>query len=377
MINKKRLINLTRRLLKIRSENPPGEEYKIAMAVKNELQSLGLRVKAYSFQKNRPNVIGVLKAKSPKFSLLLSPHLDTVPAGSGWKYNLYQAKIINGKIYGRGATDCKGNLACGLEAIRSIVEDEIKLNYDIIFAATVDEETGSKYGLIPLLKRKILKPTFALILDSSDFDIVIAQKGLIHFKVKIFGRKAHGAYPHLGINAIEIAAKIITKLKNYRFKYRRHPLLRPPTINIGTIIGGDKVNIVADSCEFGVDLRFLPGMKPNDILRQIKNAISGYTHRFKLEIDNIQSPYQIKKDNPLVKTLSKAIKKIKRKAKLKGSEGATVITFFQAKGIPAIATGFGATGMSHATDEYVKIDDLYKGAKALEEFLKGFNNVSI
>jgi len=377
MINKKRLTNLTRKLLKIRSENPPGEEYKIAMAVKEELQSLGLRIKTYSFQKNRPNIIGISKAKSPKFSLLLSPHLDTVPAGNGWKYNPYQAKIVNGKIYGRGATDCKGNLACGLEAIRSIVEERVKLNYDIIFAATVDEETSSRWGLIPLLKRKILKPTFALILDASSFDIVIAQKGLIHFKVKIFGKKAHGAYPNLGINAIEIAAKIITELKNYRFRYKRHPLLKPPTINIGTIIGGDKVNIVADSCEFSVDLRFLPGSKPNDILRQIKKVISRYTKKFKLEIESIQSPYEIKRANPLVKILSTATKKIKRKAKLKGSEGATVITFFQDLNIPAIATGFGAKGMSHATDEYAKIDDLFKGAKVLEEFLKDFNDVCI
>jgi acetylornithine deacetylase/succinyl-diaminopimelate desuccinylase family protein len=300
-----------------------------------------------------------------------------VPAGSGWKYNPYQAKIKDGKIYGRGATDCKGNLACGLEAIRSIVEDAVQLDYDIIFAATVDEETSSKYGLIPLLRRKILKPTFTLILDASSFDIIIAQKGLIHFKVKIFGRRAHGAYPHLGINAIEIAAKIITKLKSLSFKYKRHPLLRPPTINIGTIIGGDKVNIVADFCEFSVDLRFLPGMKPNDILRQIKKIISKYTRKFKLEIESIQSPYEIKRANPLVKILSTATKKIKRKAKLKGSEGATVITFFQDLNIPAIATGFGARATSHATDEYAKIDDLYNGAEVLAEFLKDFNHARI
>lgn len=73
----------------------------------------------------------------------------------------------------------------------------------------------------------------------------------------------------------------------------------------------------------------------------------------------------------------KAAKNIKAKSRLKGSEGATVITFFKKMNIPAIATGFGAKGTSHATDEYARIDDLYRGARVLVEFLKNFNNACI
>ncbi|MFH1202430.1 MAG: M20 family metallopeptidase [Candidatus Omnitrophota bacterium] len=377
MVNKKRLISLTQRLLRIKSENPPGEEYEIAMEVKKELGSLGLEVKTYSFLEKRPNVVGILKAESARCSLLLTPHLDTVPAGGGWKYNPYSAKIIKGKIYGRGATDCKGNLSSCLEAIRSLVEDGIKLNYNLIFAATADEEASSKYGIIPLLKRILLRPDFALILDASSFDIIVAQKGLIHFKINISGKKAHGAYPWLGVNAIEIASRIINDLKRLKFKYKAHKLLRGPTINIGTIVGGDKVNMVADFCEFSVDLRFLPGMSRDKILKEIKNIILRYAGKFKIEIESMQDPYEINKDNPLVRGLIKAAKNIKAKSRLKGSEGATVITFFKKMNIPAIATGFGAKGTSHATDEYARIDDLYRGARVLVEFLKNFNNACI
>lgn len=288
-------------MLRIKSENPPGEEYEIAMEVKKELGSLGLEVKTYSFLEKRPNVVGILKAESARCSLLLTPHLDTVPAGGGWKYNPYSAKIIKGKIYGRGATDCKGNLSSCLEAIRSLVEDGIKLNYNLIFAATADEEASSKYGIIPLLKRILLRPDFALILDASSFDIIVAQKGLIHFKINISGKKAHGAYPWLGVNAIEIASRIINDLKRLKFKYKAHKLLRGPTINIGTIVGGDKVNMVADFCEFSVDLRFLPGMSRDKILKEIKNIILRYAGKFKIEIESMQDPYEINKDNPLVR----------------------------------------------------------------------------
>ena len=259
MINKKRLIRLTQKVIQINSENPPGRELALSKVIESEMKSLGLSVKSYTFAKARPNIIAILKGSSPKHrskSILITPHFDTVPPGKGWKFNPFGGQIKNGRIYGRGATDDKGNLACAMEVMRSLTEDKIKFRYDIIFAATVDEETGSHYGIIPLLEKNILHPEAALVLDSDEFYSIIAQKGLIHARVQIFGKKSHGAYNWRGINAIELATEIIQDLKTYKFKYKKHKLLRPPTVNIGTITGGDKVNMVADFCEFTLDFRF-------------------------------------------------------------------------------------------------------------------------
>ncbi|MBM3252197.1 MAG: M20 family metallopeptidase, partial [Candidatus Omnitrophica bacterium] len=328
MVNKARLVKLTQQLIKLESENPPGNEYKISAFVTRYLKRLGLKVKTYEFAKKRPNVVGTLKVRSSGNSLLFSPHLDTVPAGRGWKFPPFSGKIYQNRIYGRGATDCKGNLAVGMEAINSLVENRIKLNCDIIFAATADEETGNKFGLIPLLKRKILTPSAAVILDADNSDIIVAQKGLIHFKILIFGKKAHGAYPERGINAIEIAAKVISKLKKYKFSYKKHNLLKPPTINIGQIQGGDKVNMVADYCEIKVDLRFLPSMNPRRLMKTIKKIVASEANKFKIKIDAVQNPSEIDRNIYLANCLLKANKKLSNKAKIKGSEGATVMSFF-------------------------------------------------
>ena len=373
MINKKRLTNQTRKILRIESENPPGNEYRLSMYIKKELEKIGLKIKVYEFAKRRPNIVGYLKGKTGKRTLLLTPHIDTVPAGSGWKFSPYSAKVMGNRIYGRGATDCKGNLAVGLEVLRSIKEDNIKLNNNLVFAATVDEETGSRFGLEPLVKKGILRPTEAVILDSDEFNIIVAQKGLLHFKVKIFGRKAHGAYPDRGINTIELAAEIIKRLKNCNIKYKRHPLLKPPTVNIGTIKGGDKVNIVADWCEFEVDIRFLLGFKKADLLRQIKKLVSSVSKNYILEVGHFQNPCEVDSKHCLVKYLLKAAKKNKADSRIKGSEGATVISFFLEKNIPAVATGYGKTKTAHTTDEYVLISDLFKGARVLVDFIKEFD----
>lgn len=372
MINKRRLIKLTQQLIRINSENPPGDESKIAKFTRKYLRRLGLETKTFEFKKQRTNVIAILKGKDSKHSLLITPHLDTVPSGKSWKINPFSAKIQNNRIYGLGATDCKGNLACALEAINSLVEDKTRLNYNLIFTATADEESGSGLGLIPLLDKGILKPDAAIILDAEEFEIIITQKGLMHLKVKLEGKRAHGAYPWMGINAIDKALDVIQELKKHKFIYRENAYLKAPTINIGTIKGGDKVNVVADWCEFEMDFRFLPGMSSKELLQEIKSVIGKYAKKFTLEIEGIQEPYFIDASYPLVISLKKAMRNLKIKPVIKGSEGATVITFFKQKNIPAVAFGFGSQGCAHTADEYVNIENLYKGALVLEEFLGGF-----
>ena len=372
MINKKRLILLTQQLIGIDSQNPPGDESRIAVFVKNYLKGLGLETSIFEFKKRRLNVVAILEGKRRRRSLLITPHLDTVPSGQKWHFNPFAGKVYKGRIYGLGATDCKGNLAASLEAIRSIVEDRVSLDYDLVFAATADEESGSTFGLSPLLEKGILKPDQAVVLDVDDFNIVVTQKGLIHLKVKIQGKRAHGAYPWRGINAIDITMAILSDLKARRIIYPKDKYLKPPTLNIGTIKGGDKVNVVADWCEFELDFRFLPGMSATEILKGLKNTIQKHTRRFRIEIEGIQEPYSIEEDHSLVRHLSHAIKRVGLRALIKGSEGATTMTFFQNKNIPAIATGFGCEGCAHTADEYVKIDNLYKGALVLQDFLQKY-----
>jgi len=374
MVNKNRLIKTIKKLISFDSQNPPGDERQIAGFVGAYLKNLGFKIKTYTFSAGRVNILATLSARKNTQSLLLTPHLDTVPAGKSWKKSPLEAKIIGNKIYGLGTTDCKGNLACALEAINSIVEDGVKLDYNLIFAATADEESGSSLGLIPLLERKILKADAAVVLDADDFEIVVTQKGLMHLKVSLKGKKAHGAYPWLGTNAIDIAARIIMDLKNRNKNYTKNKYLREPTINVGTIKGGDKVNVVSDWCEFELDFRFLPGQSEKERLNFLRKTISQYTKNYKIEIQGIQNPYRIDPHHPLVSSLVSAMKSLGIKPRLSGSEGATVITFFKAQNIPAIATGFGKEGCAHIADEYACLSSLYNGARVLEVFLKNYKN---
>jgi acetylornithine deacetylase/succinyl-diaminopimelate desuccinylase family protein len=374
MVNKKRLVWLTQNLIRINSENPPGNERKIAEFVSGYLSRFGIRGRIIEFKKKRSNVLAYLKGRTSQ-TILLTPHLDTVCAGKNWRHDPFAARISGDKIYGLGATDCKGNLACAIEAINSLVEDKKTPEMSLVFAATADEECGSGAGLIPLLEKGIIKPDYALVLDSDEFNIIITQKGLIHLKVKIEGRRSHGAYPWRGINAIAIAVKILSELSGQKARAASNKYLRPPTINFGTIRGGDKVNVVADWCEFELDFRFLPGTKDSSILAGLEKTVSKYAKDYRIEINDIQDPYFIKADHSLVAGFDSAMRRRGIRGKIKGSEGATVITFFQKKDIPAISVGFGSSGCAHTADEFARISNLYKGAQILEDFLwKGLDS---
>src|SRR3989338_2576257 len=150
MINRQRLIKLTQKLIRINSENPPGNEREIVSFLRDYLAAFGLKSRTYEFAKGRPNIIALLKSGEPKAkTVLISPHLDTVPAGKGWKFPPFKGLIKDGRIYGRGATDCKCNLAAAIEALNSLAEDKAELKNHILFAAKADEESSSGLGLVP------------------------------------------------------------------------------------------------------------------------------------------------------------------------------------------------------------------------------------
>jgi succinyl-diaminopimelate desuccinylase len=371
MVHTERVIKLVKDLIGFDSQNPPGREKEIADFCRAYLGRWGIPSRSVALRPGRDNVIAEMGSGSKK--LLITPHLDTVPAGRKWTHSPLKGRLQGGKIFGLGATDCKCNLACAMEAMVRLAEGRVRLPYNLVFAATADEETGSALGLIPLLEKNVLRVDAALVLDADAFSIIVAQKGLMHLKLSFNGVRAHGAYPWLGSNAIDKGMAVVEVLKQEIAGKGRHPHLRPATVNVGTIRGGDKVNIVADWCEIELDVRFLPGTRGEDVLARVKKIIAREARReVTLEAASIQEPYEIDVGHPLVAGLRRAMRRAGKSARVEGSEGATVITFFQHKGIPAVATGFGAAGCAHMTNEFARQADIISGASVLEDFLKRF-----
>ena len=119
-VDPQKVIRLAQELVRIPSENPPGNEQEVARFVQGRLQKIGLETKIVEPEKGRSNVIAEYK-KEPKLTLILNGHADVVPAGDGWSYEPYGGQIKFGRLYGRGAADMKGGLAAAISAVDAVL----------------------------------------------------------------------------------------------------------------------------------------------------------------------------------------------------------------------------------------------------------------
>jgi len=377
-IDENEVVNLLLKLIKAKSENPPGLEEEAAAVVKEYLDFNGLECEIHEKSKGRTNVLCRIGRGSPNLALVC--HLDVVPAGSGWTKPPYEGVVENGKVYGRGSTDNKGALASLLVAT-SKVKDRIEqlISGTITIAAVADEEQGNAYGINYLINEVGFKPDFAIVCEPTSCNtIVIAEKGILRIRLKSKGRLAHGSRPHEGINAIVKMAKVIARLEAFKMKYEEHPLFSPPTINVGTIIGGEAVNVVPSECTCMLDIRYLPSQTPSEILNEINELIEEVRRsdpqvNVEAEIVGFENPLVTPEDHPLVRLISdSSLRTAGFKPKLTGIGGGTVAKPLVKSGIPSVVYGPGDEAMCHKADEYIEIAQLKLAAQIYADIMLNF-----
>jgi len=362
------VVELAQKLVQINSENPPGREKEIAAFIADFLKETGLRPQKKEYVKGRPNILCRLNSQSRKKTILISPHLDTVPAGNHWQHDPFGGKIVKGRLYGRGASDCKSNLAVSLQVLKELKAKGGMKNIDVLWVATADEESGSKAGFLPLVK-ELPALDYALILDGCDFEIIFGQKGVLHIELEFQGKKAHAAYPEKGANAIHKAALFIRKMQEL---IKLLPPAQPSslTFNCGWIQGGEKVNMVAESCLVQVDLRLPFGWTKARALQLVKKAIRLSRAAVHFKILAYQEPALTSKDTVLIRILKSSLVKNYLRPRLKTIRGATVMSFLLRRQIPTAIFGFATCGQEHTKDEYVRVANLIKGTNVLKDFLE-------
>ncbi|MEM5778675.1 MAG: M20 family metallopeptidase [Candidatus Aenigmatarchaeota archaeon] len=358
-------IELTQELIRINSENPPGNEREIAKYIKDFLDKLKISTKIIEFEKNRFDVIASIgKGKG----IMLNGHLDTVPAGENWKYEPFEGKIVNGKIYGRGASDMKGGLASILTAVKNLSKENFKKKLLLTFVA--DEEValrGSEY-LIKNKKEIFKNVKYGIIGECTNLRARIAQKGIVQIKVKFKGKAAHGSKPELGENAIYKAVDFILELRKLieKLKRKRNPLLGSGTINVGTINGGTKTNVVPDFCKVEIDRRIIPGENVSLAVNQIKEILKRLRLKADIEIGKSRLPMQLNKNFELIKILRNITK-----VDLVGESGYTEAElFYRDAKVPCISFGPGISELAHTANEYIPIKNLKKATKIYEEIIR-------
>lgn len=380
-LKKKELVALTRQLIQIPTENPPGNEKEAFRFLQPMLSKMGFHAKVFLSPKERYNLIAERRWGKGGQRLIFNGHLDVVPAGdpSQWKYPPFGGRHSRGRIYGRGASDMKGGIASFLHAISMLDRSHISpYRGSLSLHLVSDEESHGHQGMGFLATQKIIRADAAIVGEPTNLDLVIAQKGALWIKISTFGKSAHGSRPSQGINAIEKMMIVIDRLNSIPLS-KEHPLLGKPTINIGKIRGGTKINMVPDRCEIEVDRRLLPNENKQEILKEIRETIEAVRSQdphLKCRIEEIDyaEPSEINPDEEIARIGLDAGQEVLGKIpRVRGFSGFTDARFYINQfHIPTLILGPGRTDQSHTTDEFVEVDALVQAARMYAEVMVKF-----
>lgn len=357
-------VEILQKFISFKTVNEPGDEKPLAEYIKVLLDDIGLETRLDDLGNNRANIIGRLKGTGERGTLLFNGHLDTVPSGDiEWKHEPYIGHIEDGKIYGRGTADMKGGLAAMLVAIKAIKESEAELKGDFLYTATAGEETDS-IGAVKFVNDGGLDEVGAIIIgEPGSGKINIAEKGALWVEITTYGKTAHGAFPTEGINAIVHMNAFISEILSYRFKYEENLTVGHPTMNISTIRGGVKTNVVPDRCSITIDMRTVPGMNHNEIIKDFEKLIlklSKEIEGFKADIRilNNRAAVETKKTHPFIKLAQGTFKEVfDMDTEPQGVNFYTDASIFlPAKSVPCIFFGPGDSSMAHQPNEYITIE---------------------
>jgi acetylornithine deacetylase/succinyl-diaminopimelate desuccinylase family protein len=371
-IRKKELIDLTTRLVQISTENPPGNEKAAAQFLKPLLSKMGFKIKTVLSPKGRWNIVAESRWGKGGRTLIFNGHLDVVPAGnpSQWKYPPFKGTLSKGRIYGRGASDMKSGIASFIHALSTIERSKMPLHQGAVVLHLVsDEESHGRQGMGFLTQKEGIRGDAALVGEPTDLQPVIAQKGALWLRISTLGKSAHGSRPHLGVNAVEKMMKLMEQLNSIALE-TEHPLLGKPTLNVGTIQGGTKINIVPDRCEIEADRRMLPGEKKEEVLEKIKETLDSLRSQdpffqYRMEEIDFAEPCEVNPEEEIVKIAVEAIQEVMgKKPSLRAFSGFTDSRFYINQcHIPTLIFGPGEVDQSHTTDESVEVEALVQAAR--------------
>ena len=332
---------------------------------------------------NRANVLARV-AGGGEPVLLLNGHLDTVPAGA--MHDAFAPRRDGADLWGRGACDMKGALAAMCVSLSVLSRSPSLLGGTLLFAGTVDEESGS-LGIRALLDGGV-GADGAVVGEPTSLRPAVAHKGSCFVRIELCGRGAHGSVPAEGVNAAAAGARIALAIEETlqpTLRSRTHPLLGHSTVSLGRLCGGTQPNIVAERCELDIDRRVLPGEDGAldelcDLVSSVCDGIEGLSYQI-TEMPMTAAvphvPLGTAASDPIAQAAIAACATLDLPAEPVGVTYWTDGGHLAARGIPAIILGPGDIRYAHGPEERVPISELGLAAELYARiavrFLAGAN----
>ncbi|MEF8806438.1 M20 family metallopeptidase [Natronomonas sp.] len=384
------LVERTLDLLSVDTANPPGSTRDIVDFIEAYLDSFDVDIERVAVDPAKPNLLVTVDGAGDG-TLLYNGHLDTVPFDAdAWSHDPLGERVDD-RVYGRGATDMKGSVAAMLFVIEAYTETGTTPPVDLAFAFVSDEEVSGDAGLPALLKDDRLAADACVIgeptCEEGRHSVTVADRGSIWLTLDARGEAAHGSRPMLGENAIDRLYAGIETLREWFGTWEfdldaamvpiveesveyyapmmgeteARKLFTSPTINLGTIEGGEAINSVPQSARAEIDIRLTAGVQTPAMLSAIRACAADCEGVTIVDVswsNGTAEPV----DSPLVEAVASTAEdvvgeRVYRRSATGGGDAKKLRT----AEIPTVEFAFG-TDTVHAVDEYTTVDALVDNA---------------
>jgi len=345
-----------------------GEEGELARFLARSMSAMGIETALHDCLPGRPGVVGRIRGSGRGPSFMLLAHLDVPSLVAGWRRDPFKPTVERGRIYGSGVRDMKAGLAAMVMAMRAVREARFPLQGDLLCVAVpghMEQGVGAKR-----LFDAGVTADLVLVGEPTGLDLLTTHLGWSVLELTVEGRETSTLSPDEGVNAVERAATVIQSLSRLRFRpvavsrYVRQFLPATPCyLSTVGIRGGNPFypNSVPGECTLTVDVRFVPGKRPREILREVQAHLAAQRRKdpslrvkARFLYDFALEPVISRPEDPLFRITRDAVRSVRgAEPKLSGffytSDGGV---FQKGSGSPTVVCGPGNAPL-RAPDEWV------------------------
>lgn len=314
--------------------------------------------------------------------VMLSGHTDVVPAdGQDWATDPFRLVRSDGKLFGRGAADMKGFVACALRA--ACLAALRRLATPLHLALSYDEEIGcvGVRPLIDMIAHDPVRPTLCIVGEPTGMEVAIGHKGKTALRATCVGSAGHSSLAPLALNAVHLACDLVAAIRAEQDRLletgsRDEGYEMPSTtLHVGRIAGGIALNIVPDLCELDFEIRNLAEDDPEPILDSLRNAAEAIVKKARPVAPEADIRIEIVNSYPGLDT-PPAFEAVELARSLSGAKHAIKVDFGTEAGLfserlgtQTVVCGPGFMAQGHKPDEYVSLEQLDRCDAMLAELL--------
>lgn len=361
-------------LIAIPSTFPPGDTAAISAYAADRLEKVGYKVRVlYRHTPAIANVVAEWDGAEPGPTLMFNAHADTVGVGerAAWHTEPTVATVIDGRVHGLGAGNCKGSMAAQLWLAEQVARRGGPARGRIIFTFCGDEENLGPDGAFYLRESGAVKPDMLVVGTQTENQLITAERGVMWVELTARGQSAHAGNPSAGDNAIlrlmrlvaHVDATMAERLRDRRVGEQQS------TLNVGIFRGGENTNVVPSFARVEIDRRLLPEEKIEAAFAEIADIVEAHPEAAHLSCRLLTGTngFRAPHDGPLVTALCASITAVTgAPARFLKDTGASDGRYFADDGIEIVNFGPGAGWQGHKANEYVPLNELVAATAILE-----------